>query len=497
MREPVEIIEYQRPFTLTLRDVAAVLFRHQRLLLISFIAILVAVLLSGVLSPTYKAEMKFLVRRERVDPVVTSQPNAPPQIVQEEISESELNSEVELLNSQDLLRKVVLETGLEKYSSSWFRGRADSELAVARAVQRLAKKLKAEPLRKTNVISVSYEASDPELSARVLKSVADLYMQKHLAVHRPSGEFTFFDQETAQLHRGLENAEARLADFTRHQGVVSAQLERDLTLQKASDLAASLTQTQAAAAETGRRISTLQQQVASIPPRMVTQQRSADNPQLLQQMKSTLLTLELKRTELLTKFDPNYRTVQEVEKEIRETRSAIEGERSAPLRDETTDLDPTHEWARAELVKSQAELSGLQARAAAEQTALTQYRRGARSLQEASIVQQDLVRAARTEEENYLLYLRKQEEARINDALDRRGILNVAVAEAPTVPALPARSGILYGLLSVLLAGSASVGLVFTADFLDPSFRSPDEVTAFLDSPVLASFPKNGNTHVS
>lgn len=493
MREPVEIIEYQRPFTLTSRDIAAVLFRHRRLLLISFIAILVAVLLSGVLSPTYKAEMKILVRRERVDPVVTSQPNAPSQVFQEEISESELNSEVELLNSQDLLRKVVLETGLqEKQNSGGFFGTAGKQVAIARAVRQLAKKLKAEPLRKTNVISVSYESSNPELAARVLKSVADLYIQKHLQVHRPSGEFTFFDQETAQLHQGLESAEARLADFTQNQGVASAQLERDLTLQKASELDASLTQTRAAIAETKQRIATLEQQITSIPSRMVTQQRTADNPQLLQQMKSTLLTLELKRTELLSKFDPNYRPVQEIEKQIRETRAAIEAEKGSPLRDETTDRDPTHEWARSELVKAQAELSGLQARASSDEAAVARYRSGARGLQQAAIVQQDLVRAAKTEEENYLLYLRKQEEARINDALDRRGILNVAIAEAPTVPALPARSFWLSGLLSMFLAGTASVGLVFTSDFLDPSFRTPDEVTAFLELPVLASLSSNG-----
>jgi uncharacterized protein involved in exopolysaccharide biosynthesis len=230
---------------------------------------------------------------------------------------------------------------------------------------------------------------------------------------------------------------------------------------------------------------------------MVTQRRTADNPQLLQQMKSTLLTLELKRTELLTKFEPNYRLVQEIEKQIAETRAAIAAEESAPVRDETTDADPTREWARSELVKAEAELSGLQARAAADQAALVKYRQGARSLQQASIIQQDLVRAAKTEEENYLLYLRKQEEARINDALDRRGILNVALAEAPTVPALPARSRWLYGVLSVFMAGMASIGLVFTADFMDSSFRTPDEVTAFLDAPALAYFPKDGKEHVS
>jgi uncharacterized protein involved in exopolysaccharide biosynthesis len=493
MREPVEFIEVQPSFSITGRDVAAVLFRHQRLLLVSFIVILAAVILSGLLSPAYKAEMKILVRRERVDPVITAQPNTAPQLVQQDISESELNSEVQLLNSQDLLRKVVAETGLDKAQRSGrLFSRVDESVEIAEAVRQLATKLKAEPLAKTNVIAVSYESSDPKLAARVLNSVAALYLQKHLELHRPSGEFKFFDQQTAQLRGGLERAENGLADYTRTEGVVSAQLERDLTLQKASDLEASLTQTRAMIAENERRISTLEGQVASIPARIVTQKRTLDNPQLLEQMKSTLLKLELQRTELLSKFDPHYRPVQEVEKQIQQTRAAIAAQNSAPLRDETTDQDPTHEWARSELAKDQTELSGLQALAAVEETALARYRSHARTLQEASIVQQDLLRTVKTDEENYLLYLRKQEEARINDALDRRGILNVAVAEEPTVPALPVRSSLLYGFLSVLLAGVTSVGLAFTADFLDPSFRTPDEVTAYLEAPLLAALPKNG-----
>ena len=265
----------------------------------------------------------------------------------------------------------------------------------------------------------------------------------------PPASSSFLTRRPQQLRRGLDLAETRLTDFTRDGGVVSAQMERDLTLQKASELDASLTQTRAAIAETEQRIRTLEQQIASIPPRMVRQQRTSDNPQLLQQMKSTLLTLELKRTELLSKFDPTYRPVQEIEKQIRDTRAAIEGEKNAPVRDETTDQDPTYEWVKSELVKAEAELSGLKARATANNASLARYRSGARTLQQAAIAQQDLLQTAKTEEENYLLYLRKEEEARINDALDRGGILNVAIAELPTVPALPARSFWLYGLLSV------------------------------------------------
>ena len=491
--QPSRAIEPQRHGSTTLRDVTAILFRQRRLLALSFVCILLlAVLVSGALAPSYQAEMKILVRHGRVDPVVTSQSNSPAQVMQEDVTESELNSEVELINGRDLLRQVVLANGLQKKGRSWlhFFRQPTEEMAIARAVRDLSKHLKVEPLRKTDIIYVTLDSSDPEQAARVLDSLGSLYLEKHLRVHRPTGEFRFFDQETEQLRRSLSAAEGSLTDFTTQRGVVSAQYERDLKLQKASEQEASLVQTQTAISETEQRIRALEQQAASIPPRLTTQLRTADNPQLLQQIKSTLLTLQLKRSELLSKFEPGYPPVVEVEKQIRETQATIAGEKDAPVRDETTDQNPTYEWVKSELAKARTELSGLIARAASSQTALVKYRSDARDLQQASVVQQDLLRTAKTEEDNYLMYLRKQEEARINDALDARGILNVAIAEPATAPMLPSKSLSYYVLLCSFLAACGSMGIAFFADFLDPSLRTPDEVLLLLDLPVLASIPK-------
>ena len=69
------------------------------------------VVLSGVFSPVQSGDEDPGPARA-VDPVVTSHPNAT-QVLQEETTESELNSEVELLNSQDLLRQVVLANELQ------------------------------------------------------------------------------------------------------------------------------------------------------------------------------------------------------------------------------------------------------------------------------------------------------------------------------------------------------------------------------------------------
>jgi uncharacterized protein involved in exopolysaccharide biosynthesis len=472
----------------TARDLVAIIFRQKKILLASFLAILLGVALSGVLRPRYRSQMKILVRRERIDPMVTSQPNAPP-MARAEVTEAELNSEVELLNSSDLLRKVALATALQNAE------RGEPEIRITRASQGLRHSLQITPIPKTDVIAVTYDSSDPALPPQVLNALASLYAEKHLQVHRPSGEFKFFDQQTERFRKGLTLAEQQLTDFTREHGTVAAQLERDIVLQKLSEFEVASKQTQAAIAETEQRIRTLQAQQGDVPVRLTTQVRTSAEG--LQQMRSTLLNLELKRTELLTKYDSGYRLVQELDKKIAETRAAIAAEEKAPIREETTDRNPTYEWVRSELVKTNTDLMGLKARAAATDSILRRYRDSARELQEASLAQQGLLRTAKTEEENYLLYLRKEEQARIDDALDQRGILNVTVAEQPTVPALPVRSSLLYGLVSVALAATGSLGLAFTSDFLSPSFRTPDEVTACLGAPVLASIPKNGKSRCS
>lgn len=96
----------------TMRDVLGVLFRQRRLVLASFAVVFVAVLLYGLLSPSYQAEMKVLVRRGRVAPPMTPQPTALSEFSRVDVTEEELNSEVELLRDEDILRRVVLATGL-------------------------------------------------------------------------------------------------------------------------------------------------------------------------------------------------------------------------------------------------------------------------------------------------------------------------------------------------------------------------------------------------
>jgi len=491
MAEELTIIRKPVPaISPTMRDLLAVLFRQRRLALISFMATFLAILGYGVLAPSYQAHMNVLVRRGRVDPLVTPAPTPSPMFQRDEITDEELNSQVELLRDDEILRTVVQATA--QAGRPWYERYlgGSEEVRLARSVRRMARRLTVVPIRKTNIIQVDYSSSDPAQAAAVLHSLAHAYLERQQRVRRPSGEYEFFDQQVTQSRRGLLDAEFRLMDFSSDQGVVSAAQERDMALQKLSDAEANDRQTQVTIAETRQRIRGLESKLKSLPERTLTVIRNSDNPQLTGKMKSKLLELQLKRTELLTKFQPSYRLVQEIDQQIAETRASILGEEHSPLRDETTNQEPNHEWAKSELIKAQVELGTLEAHGQAVRIQVTGYREVAQRLGGNALRQGELLAELKVAEEKYLLYVNKREEARIENALDQGGILNVTIAEEPRVPALPARAGWMFGLIGVMLGSTLSTGLAFTADYLTPGFRTPDEVVAYLGVPVLASLPR-------
>jgi polysaccharide biosynthesis transport protein len=480
-----------RPRSPTLRDLLAVVFRQRRLGLISFVAVFLAVVLYGLIAPSYQSEMKVLVRRGRVDPVVSSTPSQA-EFAHEGVTEEELNSEVDLLHDGEILRTVVRNSNLIAEGHSWFWSLVgdSQERQLARAVRRINQRLTVEPVRKATLITVSYKCSDPAQAATVLHSLVSAYIERHEQLHRPSGEFKFFDQQVAQSRGNLEEAELQLMKFGSDQGVTSAALERDMALQKLSEADADARQTRVAIAATAERARALEKKLKLLPERVTTQIRDSDNPQLMEKMKARLLELQLGRTELLTKYEPSYRPVQEIDQKIAETKAAIAAEEQAPIRERTSDQDPDHEWAKAELLKTRVELNAMAAHATAENALLAHYREAASQLGDHAIEQEQLLHDLKATEEKYLLYLNKREEARIGDALDQGGILNVTIAEQPTVPALPELSGLSFAFIGLVCAGTLSVTLAFASDYLNPAFRTPDEIVAYLGSPVLASLPR-------
>ena len=482
----------------TLREVVGILFRHRRLVVISFLATLagavIAVLLFGI---KYEAQTEILVKHQRANDVVSATTNSNQMRPDDLAREREINTEVALLESHDILAGVVKACGLDNshshFWSKWLPSWSGPDSATAKAVRKLKNHLEVAALPDSNIIQVKYRSRDPEQAARVLSTLDKLYIAKHVAVYRPAGAVNFFRRQTERYKKELADSEAQLASFDTQQDAPAPDMERNILVKQASDFSGQLNQIRADIASTQKRIRAVEAELAKTPSRISTQQVVGDNPQLMADLKSTLQTLEIRRTDLLSKYQPSYRPVQDVEKQIAQVKATIAGTNKAPLQQNTTDQNPTYQMLQSELAQSRAKLAALRAQASAIAPVVQTYNTQAVLLDQKQIKQQDLLRNVRIAEQNYLLYVHKSQQAQISNALDSKRILNVTVAETAAVPALPVNSPTVLILAGGILALMISMGSAFTADYFDPSFRTPDEVIKYLDVPVLAALPANGS----
>jgi uncharacterized protein involved in exopolysaccharide biosynthesis len=482
-------IEPFRPVSLpTPREAGAVLIRQRWVVLATVALVVLAMWLTGQWQPMYVAQMKILVTHQRVDAVISPEATSPVIWGGDQVSEENLNSEAELLKSTDLLRQVVSATGLDKDRS----GAAQSapERAMEASVLGLEKHLKIEAIRKTNIISVRYESPNAQLASKVLVALSQAYAEKHMEVHRPSGEVKFFAEQVALYKQNLADAQQKLLKFDLQNGVVSPEMEKDFALQRVNEFGASARQARQTVEEGNERLEVLRNELAHMQPQTVAAVRTSNNESLLGQLKQALSTLELKRTEMLGRYAPTYRPVQDLDAQIAELKDSIADEMNSPMHDETKQANPVYQWVQQELAKTEAEVGMMKTRAAAATSISTQYQGKAQGLNQQSVIQQDLLRDEKTQEENYSLYLHKLEEARSSEALDRRGIVNVVIAQHPVVPISPVRTQQYVALMTLLICITCGVSSAFVVDQMTPSFRTADEVVRYLNAPVLACLPK-------
>ncbi len=437
-----------------------------------FAAVVLPMLLWALFAPpVYEAELRILVQRERTEGAAVGEAGP--------VSPQEVSSEVELLRSHELLAQVAQREGLA----------ADGSPAkLERAVRRLADDLKVGAVPSTNLIALRYAGSNPKQSAEVLNSLAALYLDKRAAIER-HGEALEFFQEQAGVHGGeLEQAQERMGDFSTANQVSLLQQQKASALRRGEELETELTSVTGEIQSSRRRLEQLRQQGEKLPETVKTASRSARNQALIEKLKSSLLDLENQRTELLTRYEPGYRLVVEVDKKLADTKKALEQEEQAVVVDETEALNPIRQSVEAEYFRTQTELAGLEARQRELRQKLGEQKSRQTRLESLTAEHDTLERKVKLAEENYLRYEERKEQARIATALDLEQLLHVSIVEPAREPALPAERPLaMVMLMGLLLGGCTGVGAAVVRDHRNRAVSSAAEIAALTGLPVLST----------
>jgi len=424
--------------------------RRRLLIGICFLALAAGAVLAVALArPFWNGHMKILVKRDRTDTPISGSADVRGNAT--ELSEAELLSQAELIHADDVLKKTIEVTGLDKPFLESGKATNDAE-AKALALASFRRNLAVTPVKKTWLINVSYRSGDAQQTRRVLDTLLRVYLEKHLALERPAGTFQFFSEQADLARRELDAAQQRMQDFTRTHSVAAAGTEKENALGKLSDFEAQRAQAQTALAESDKRLAALDAELVKTPEQRMSQIRTADDAMVMRDVKSRLLELEAKKTELLQKFTPDYRGVVEIDNQLKQARAALDEAQKNPVREETVADNPTRQWLETEIARTRTENQGLHARAQSLAAAVR------------DVQQQDLERTVKEAEQKYLLYVQKREEARIADALDKTRIANVVVAEPPSVDFKPEKTPG-AAMLPFLLGGALLLAMAFAFVF--------------------------------
>ena len=230
--------------------------------------------------------------------------------------------------------------------------------------------------------------------------------------------------------------------------------------------------TTAQLAASTQEVSNLQSQLRQTSERVPKETKVVQN-MALEQMKPQALALEAERAELLSRYQPNSLRIQEIDAKLNAARRILSRENELQVQEKSTDMNPIWVTADSNLVQAKAATASLQASQTALHDQVQNARKELTKLVNDALEIERLSREVDSDKETYLSYTRKVEEARAAHALNRSKILNVSVAQPPSVPLRPISPNVPLNLAAGLaLALGLGFGAAYAQDRYDTRIYS-------------------------
>lgn len=477
----MESYEYRK---LSFRDVLHIIFKQKNRILIFFIVTVISIaIVTIVAKPIYEAKAQILVKIGRENIYIP--PNSSTSQIIKPNLEDQINSEIELLKSRSLSENVVKYLGAKNIYNN---------LDDSNAVIEFQKSFSAEGIEKSNVIELRFKHENPKMAATIVNTLANTYLEKHLLIYKNSQSYNFFEEQSKLLKSKLEKAEEALRSFKKQQSITNIGEEQRLLLNQIGNLRAEMNRTVSQEAETRNRILQIRQQLNTTPEN-ITQEEVVDyNSSLISNLEARLVELQLKEKELLVKYTPQSRLVENVKEEIQLVRDKLIDQKSKQYGKSSIGLNATYQRLKEELFKNQAEYKALAAKKEIQNVQFEDYKAKLEKLNNIEVEIKRLEQMVNVNHQNYQLYMNKFEESRISDAMDNKKIANVSLIEPAFPPLKPVSPKVLLNIfIGILLGAFGGIGLGFFSEFLDDSLEKPEDVERVLQLPVLASIPEIEN----
>ena len=350
--------------------------------------------------------------------------------------------------------------------------------ATDSAILSLQKQLEVEAVKKSDVITISFQHEDPEVAAHVVNGLVDRFIEYHVQVHQQPQSYGFFDEQVKLQSDQLKNSETDYQAYRGKVNVAAVKEQREPLLKQISELELSLAKTRSEISENEGKLTALKTRPPGSEGTAQYGQETELNPYSTSDPRSKLSQLRSKERDLLNKYTEKNHEVVSVRQEIAETEQFL-------AKQEKT----YHEKA---LLTINHTLKALRAKEASLNKDMAKYQQELARINSAEMRLTELERNLKLNEENYQLYVKKMEEARVSNAMDKEQMVNISVAEPALPPLKPKKPIILLNIaLSIVLGAVSGLGVAFFSEYLSHTFNSPEDVEQHLGLHVLSSINRS------
>jgi uncharacterized protein involved in exopolysaccharide biosynthesis len=321
-----------------------------------------------------------------------------------------------------------------------------------RAILQLAKKVKVEAAKRSNVIEVSCEGPTPAQCQAVVAKLMDAFLEEHLRLNRTHGSHEFFVAQTRRLGDSLGRKERELRDLKNQTGLASPAAQRQLIVARISRLQDDLLQAETARAVAQARVQKLREKLASLPNTQVTAEISGIGNEGTDRMREQFFILQVREKEAQAKFTDAHPKMQQMREQVATARAVLDEEERG-RKHVTKEPARLYQQAESALLSEEPALASLQAQAEQLRGQLVGGREELAALNEHEMRIAALQREVDLLETDYRKYSANMEQAQIDQQLEAQHMSNIGVVQPASYEPRPVRPRTMMNLLLGIATG--------------------------------------------
>ncbi len=415
-----------------------------------------------------------------------------------------VNSEVQILTSPSLIAETVDKFGADafafrplppktmlqavryhiKSTVRWVKSRGDDFLIALNLKKRLSDRdaavtmledaLQVEPEKDSDVITVSLKFPDPQMCEGIITNLLQLYLDRHVHAWRSPAAKEFFNTQLVEYKGRLEELPGLRDEVKAKWSLSSINEQRSLLLKEVNDLNAQIETNNAEMGGLGRQRWLMEVRLKALPERVSATQ---------------VLTLELERAKLSSRYLADAEPVKKVGDEIRDLQALLKAEEPTLLGSASSEVNPLRQNFTEGVEQNRIKIGGLQAKNRKLESAAGRLNEQLQGLNSGEDEMESLDRDYKIAQENYSDYAKRVEEGRISDELDLARVSNVSILSPASVSLEPVypRKLLLLG-VALGLGLVMGIALALLLEYMDDKIRKPQDIAALGNLRVLGTF---------